>query len=81
MNPVEALALAPMGAGLGSETMGDAGHAHGQVGLVEDTVDPQAAQGDLCGTHQAEVVILDGVDIGFLAAGIETKPGQDRGPR
>ena len=52
----------------------------GQSGLVEDLVGVHPAQGDLGGADQAEVGVLDRVDLRLLPAGVEADPLQDADP-
>ncbi len=77
MHAVEALALAPVGAGLGAEAVRDPRELLGKLGLVEDLVGVEAAEGDLGGSDQAEVRVGDRVDLGLGPSWIEADSGED----
>ncbi len=65
------------GAGLGPEAMRQPDVLDGQVRLVEDLVGVHSAQRDLGGADQAEVGVLDRVDLRFDPARREPDPLQD----
>ena len=79
MHAVEALALASGGSRLRTEAVGDAGELERQLLFLEDRIRVHAAQGDLGGADQTEVVIRHGVDLGLFAARAEAQPLDDRG--
>ena len=80
VNPVEPATFAPVGARLGAKAMGYARQADGQFFFVQDAIGQHPAQGNFGGAHQAEIVARDGVDLGFLTAGVEAQTGEDGGP-
>ena len=56
-------------AGLGAEAVREADVLDRQLGLVEDLVGVHPAEGDLGGADQAEVGVLDRVDLGLRPLG------------
>ena len=60
-----------VGAGLGAETMADAAELQRQRFGVEDLAGQHAAQRDLGRGHQAQVAVLDAVDLRLRPAGNE----------
>ena len=77
VNAVEAAAGPAGGPGLGPEAMRQTHVLDRQVGLVQDLVRVHSAQGDLGGADQAEVGILDRIDLRFDPARREPDPLQD----
>ena len=65
------------GAGLGAEAVRQADVLDRQAGLVEDLVGVHPAQRDLGGADQAEVGVLDRIDLRLVPARREPDPLQD----
>ena len=65
------------GAGLGAEAVRQPDVLDRQLALVEDLVGVHAAQGDLGGADQAQVGVLDRVDLRLGPSGREADPFQD----
>ena len=77
MDAVQPLAGPAARAGLGAEAVREADILDGQLRLVEHLVGVHAAQGDLGRADQAQVRILDGVDLGLGPARREADAFQD----
>ena len=77
VDAVQPLARPARRAGLGAEAVREADVLQGQVGLVEDLVGVHPAQRDLGGADQAEVGVLDRVDLRLRPPGREADPFED----
>ena len=77
VHAVEPAAGPSGGPGFGAETVREAHVLDRQVRLGQDIVGVHPAQGDLGGADQAEVAVLDRIDLRLFAARREPDPLQD----
>ena len=77
MNAIEPAAGPAGGAGLGPEAMRQPHILDRQGGLIQDLVGKHSAQSDLGGADQAELGVLDRIDLRFHPARREPDPLQN----
>ena len=77
MDPVQTTAGPAGCARLGAEAMRQTDVPDRQLALVQQLIRVHPPQGDLGGAHQAEIGVLDRVDLGLDASGRESDPLQD----
>ena len=77
MHAINATCCLTVCAGFGTETMRQTGNFIRQGLTVHDLILHGAPQCNLCGCHQTEIRILDGINLGFVSPRIKADPFQN----